>query len=76
MHGAVVRGDLNNIKIGAFSTVQENCVIHAARCASQLPSARHGVALDASQAPLAPVVHDNVQPLMGRRQDRSWLDAC
>ena len=31
MHGAVVRGDLNNIRIGAFSTVQENCVIHAAR---------------------------------------------
>lgn len=34
MHGAVVRGDLNNIKIGFFSSVQENCVIHAARHAA------------------------------------------
>jgi carbonic anhydrase/acetyltransferase-like protein (isoleucine patch superfamily) len=31
MHGSVIRGDLNNIKIGYFSTIQENCVIHAAR---------------------------------------------
>lgn len=31
MHGSVIRGDLNNIKIGFFSSVQENCVIHAAR---------------------------------------------
>ena len=34
MHGSVVRGDLNNISIGPFSTVQENAVVHAARCAS------------------------------------------
>ena len=31
MHGSVIRGDLNNIKIGYFSMIQENCVIHAAR---------------------------------------------
>lgn len=36
MHGSVVRGDLNNIKIGYFSSVQENCVIHAARYDSEL----------------------------------------
>ena len=40
MHGAVVRGDLNNINIGAFTSIQENCVIHAARCVFKLrPSA-------------------------------------
>ena len=33
MHGSVIRGDLNNIKIGYFTTIQENCVIHAARYA-------------------------------------------
>ena len=31
MHGSVVRGDLNNISIAAFSTIQEKYVIHAAR---------------------------------------------
>jgi gamma-carbonic anhydrase len=39
MHGSVLRGDLNNISIGAFSTVQENCVIHAAKnSATGLPA--------------------------------------
>lgn len=31
MYGAVVRGDLNNIKIGAFSNIQDKAVVHAAR---------------------------------------------
>eukprot|EP00959_Pyramimonas_sp_CCMP1952_P118500 2477779-Pyramimonas_sp.AAC.1 len=30
MYGAVVRGDLNNIKVGAFSNIQDKAVIHAA----------------------------------------------
>lgn len=30
-YGCVLRGDLNNIKIGAFSNVQDRTVIHAAR---------------------------------------------
>jgi gamma-carbonic anhydrase len=33
MHGSVIRGDLNNIRIGLGSSIQENCVIHAARYA-------------------------------------------
>jgi gamma-carbonic anhydrase len=33
MHGSVIRGDLNNIRIGMGSSIQENCVIHAARYA-------------------------------------------
>lgn len=44
MHGSVVRGDLNNISIGPFSTIQENAVIHAARCATPphpSPAASH-----------------------------------
>ena len=32
-YGCVIRGDLNNIKIGSFSNVQDRTVIHAARCA-------------------------------------------
>ena len=35
-HGSVLRGDLNNITVEAFSNVQEKCVIHAARCAAFL----------------------------------------
>uniref|UniRef100_A0A7S0RDI2 Gamma carbonic anhydrase n=1 Tax=Pyramimonas obovata TaxID=1411642 RepID=A0A7S0RDI2_9CHLO len=31
MYGAVVRGDLNNIKVGAFSNIQDKAVVHAAR---------------------------------------------
>jgi UDP-3-O-[3-hydroxymyristoyl] glucosamine N-acyltransferase len=31
LYGAVVRGDLNNIKIGAFSNIQDKAVVHAAR---------------------------------------------
>ena len=30
-HGAVVRGDVNSIKIGNNSTVQDNCVIHCSK---------------------------------------------
>ena len=30
-YGCVLRGDLNSIKVGAFSNVQERTVIHAAR---------------------------------------------
>lgn len=30
-YGCVLRGDLNNIKIGAFSNVQDRTIIHAAR---------------------------------------------
>jgi carbonic anhydrase/acetyltransferase-like protein (isoleucine patch superfamily) len=39
MHGSVVRGDLNNISIYPLATVQENCVIHAAKnSATGLPA--------------------------------------
>ena len=31
MYGAVIRGDLNNIKVGAFSNIQDKVVVHAAR---------------------------------------------
>lgn len=30
-YGCVLRGDLNNVKVGAFSNVQDRTVIHAAR---------------------------------------------
>ena len=30
-YGCVLRGDLNRIKVGAFSNVQDRTVIHAAR---------------------------------------------
>lgn len=33
-HNVVLRGDLNAIRIGAFSTVLDGTVIHAARCAA------------------------------------------
>lgn len=42
-HGTVVRGDLNNIRIGAFSSIQENCVLHAARYARSLPQGRGSI---------------------------------
>ena len=31
-YGAVLRGDLNAIRVGAFSNIQDKCIIHAARC--------------------------------------------
>lgn len=30
-HGCVLRGDLNSIKVGAFSNIQDRTVVHAAR---------------------------------------------
>ena len=33
-YGCVLRGDLNNIKVGAFSNIQDRTVIHAARSSS------------------------------------------
>ena len=30
-YGCVLRGDLNRIKVGAFTNVQDRTVIHAAR---------------------------------------------
>lgn len=39
-HGAVLRGDLNNITLGQISNVQDRCVLHAARStAAGLPAA-------------------------------------
>jgi carbonic anhydrase/acetyltransferase-like protein (isoleucine patch superfamily) len=31
-HGAVLKGDLGPVRLGAFSNVQERCVIDAAGC--------------------------------------------
>ena len=31
-YGCVLRGDLNSIKVGSFSNIQERTVVHAARC--------------------------------------------
>ena len=30
-YGCILRGDLNNIKVGAFSNIQDRTIIHAAR---------------------------------------------
>ena len=30
-YGCVLRGDLNSIKVGSFSSIQERTVVHAAR---------------------------------------------
>jgi gamma-carbonic anhydrase len=39
-HGAVLRGDLNNVTLGHVSNVQDRCVLHAARStAAGLPAA-------------------------------------
>jgi len=39
-HGAVLRGDLNNVTVGHVSNVQDRCVLHAARStAAGLPAA-------------------------------------
>ncbi len=32
-YGAVLRGDLNNIRVGAYSNIQDKSIIHAARSA-------------------------------------------
>lgn len=31
MHGTVIRGDISNVTIGPFTSIHENCVLHAAR---------------------------------------------
>ena len=36
-HGAVLKGDLGPVRLGAFSNVQERCVIDAAGCVEQIP---------------------------------------
>lgn len=38
-YGAVLRGDLNAIRVGSFSNIQDKTIIHAARCV-QSPCAR------------------------------------
>eukprot|EP00238_Polyblepharides_amylifera_P014099 CAMPEP_0196579774 /NCGR_PEP_ID=MMETSP1081-20130531/24688_1 /TAXON_ID=36882 /ORGANISM="Pyramimonas amylifera, Strain CCMP720" /LENGTH=210 /DNA_ID=CAMNT_0041899457 /DNA_START=169 /DNA_END=801 /DNA_ORIENTATION=+ len=42
-YGAVIRGDLNHIRIGAFSNVQDKCVIHAAKSSPTGLSARTNI---------------------------------
>jgi carbonic anhydrase/acetyltransferase-like protein (isoleucine patch superfamily) len=39
-YGAVLRGDLNAIRVGSFSNIQDKTIIHAARCMLRL--APHG----------------------------------
>ena len=36
-HGAVLKGDLGPVRLGAFSNVQERCVIDAAGCVERIP---------------------------------------
>lgn len=49
-YGAVLRGDLNNIRVGAYSNIQDKSIIHAARSALLLfpyilPSSTHMCAI-------------------------------
>ena len=36
-YGAILRGDLNAIRINSYSNVQDKTVIHAARCGPGIP---------------------------------------
>ena len=35
-YGAVLRGDLNAIRVNSYSNIQDKSIIHAARCAHTL----------------------------------------
>jgi len=65
MYGAVVRGDLNNIKVGAFSNIQDKAVVHAARSSPTGLSAATAigsfVTVGAGSLLRSCVIHDNVK---------------
>ena len=75
-HGAVLKGDLGPVRLGAFSNVQERCVIDAAGCVERIPrfsptptvSARtRGPAREAMEATRAPDPRDPP-----REDDAGW----
>jgi carbonic anhydrase/acetyltransferase-like protein (isoleucine patch superfamily) len=49
-YGCVLRGDLNTIRVGAFSNIQDRTVVHAARCVRPL----HSLHAAGARSPLRP----------------------